>query len=66
MIDNPQQDNKENEERIPDHEGFMQRLSDRNILSDAMLVEVDQTDFTNVLIAEESIQDDEAQTKDQT
>ncbi|AOT69989.1 hypothetical protein [Geosporobacter ferrireducens] len=65
MADHPQ-DSKEKEEKIPDHEGFMQRLSDRNILSDAMLVEVDQTDFTNILIAEESIQDDEEQKKDQT
>ena len=61
-----QQDNKRRAEKEPEHEGFMQRLSDSNVLSDAMLVEVDQTEFTNVLIAEESIQDEENKTKDQT
>ncbi|MEW9123552.1 MAG: hypothetical protein AB2421_12665 [Thermotaleaceae bacterium] len=49
---NEQVDRKESEE-----EGFMQRLYHHNVLSDALLVEVDQTEFTNLLIAEESIKD---------
>lgn len=65
MMEQPK-DNHQKEEKETDAEGFMQRLSNQNVLSDALLVEVDQTDFTNVLIAEQSIQDEKNDTKDQT
>ncbi|SHI63875.1 hypothetical protein SAMN02745975_00312 [Geosporobacter subterraneus DSM 17957] len=65
MIEHPK-DNNQKKEKEPDVEGFMQRLSNQNVLSDALLVEVDQTDFTNVLIAEQSIQDEKDDTEDQT
>lgn len=65
MIEHPK-DNNQKKEKEPDVEGFMQRLSNQNVLSDALLVEVDQTDFTNVLIAEQSIQDEKDDTENQT